>query len=132
MNTTYWLNKVNDFIFNISRTTALPSTYTLGLSTTTPTVSGTNVTEPSGNGYSRIAITGLSASVNGLVTNSSNLYFPISTGSWGTITHYVIYGDTTGTNLLAFGALTTSQAVSIDNIVTIVAGELDFQLSNPA
>lgn len=123
---------MQDNIYNVDRDPALPTTYTLGLSRTTPVVGGTNVTEPSGSGYARITLTGLSASVNGLVTNSTNLYFPISTGSWGTITHWVLYGNTTSTNLLAFGALTTPQTVSVDSIVTIVAGELDFRLSNPA
>lgn len=130
MDTTYWLNLKSDYIYNINRTTSLPTTYTIGLSTTTPTVSGTNVTEPSGGSYARITLSGLSASVNGETTNSTKLEYQISTGSWGTITHYVIYGDSTSTNLLAFAELTTPQIISADNIVTIPIGEIKLTLAN--
>lgn len=132
MNTTYWLNVQQGNIYGTQTTPALPTEYKLGWSSTTPTIGGTNVTEPSGNGYARITLSNLSTPTNGLITNTSNNYFPISTGSQGTATHYVVYGNTTGNNLLMFGALTTSQAVSVDSIVTILAGEIKFQLANPA
>jgi hypothetical protein len=36
---------------------AIPATYYVGLSTTTPTNTGTNVTEPAGGSYARVAVT---------------------------------------------------------------------------
>jgi hypothetical protein len=92
----------------------------LGLSSTAPNHDGTNITEPSGGGYGRVLV-GLngtsetykfgSASADGKsISNSSEIYFPESTGSWGpALTHFVFYNSATAkdaASVIAYGPLT--------------------------
>ncbi len=129
--TTWFKNVIQGNVWNVQTTPALPTTYYLALSTTLPTVNGTNVTEPSGNNYARIQLTGLSAPTAGLVTNTTNLYSNLSTGSWGVIPYYGIYDAPTSGNLCMFGDFASSKTIDANTILTIVAGELDLQLSDP-
>ncbi len=130
--TTWFKNVIQGNVWKTQTTPALPTTYYLGLSTTLPTVESTNVTEPSGNNYARIQLTGLSTPTNGLVTNTTNLNSNLSTGSWGVIPYYVIYDSLNGGNLCMFGDFTSPKTIDSNTILTIVAGELDLQLSDPA
>ncbi len=133
MNTTHFLNRVMGNLFKTQTSPALPSNYYLGLSTTAPTVSGSNVTEPAtSKGYARVQLTSLSTPSNGVITNTTALSFPESTASWGTITNYVVYDAATNGNLLFYGALSSSRTVETDTILTIKANELSITLSNTA
>lgn len=131
MNTTYFLNLVAGNVFRTKTSPAIPTTYYLGLSKTAPNLSGGNVSEPSGGGYARIKLTGLSTPSNGVVTNSNAIDFAESTASWGTVTHFVVYDALTGGNLLMYGQLTTSRSVETATIMTIKAGALTLSVINP-
>ena len=115
----------------------------LGLSTTTPTISGntvSNVTEPSGNGYARMPvgaynqplITFFGAASNGQITNTKNIMFELATGSWGTCTHAVLF-DGSG-NVLAFGLLVDGNGDPApitpvaNSVPVIVAGGAKFSI----
>lgn len=128
MNTTYFLNVIAGNVYHTKTSPALPTTYYLALSTTNP---ATAVTEPSGGGYARIQLTGMSAPTNGVVTNSAELRSPRSTAAWGTITHYAIYDAATGGNLLMHDALTKSRTIDVDMVVIFEAGELSLKVQNP-
>lgn len=135
MNTTYFLNLVAGNVFGTKTTPAIPSTYYIGLSSTTPTTSGTNVTEPSGGGYARVAFnSAMSKPTNGVITNSAAITFAESTADWFTsaspATYYVIYDAATGGNLLMYNALTHSRIIEINTIATIQAGSLVLQLTD--
>lgn len=134
MNTTYFLNLTAGNIFGTKTTPAIPTKYYIGLSTTTPTLTGTNVTEPSaGAGYARVELTNLSAPSGGVVTNNQAINFNESTANWGTITHFVIYDSDTvgGGNLLMYGALSTPRSVEAATIMTIKQGYLNLSVQNP-
>ena len=137
MNTTYFLNLVAGNIFHPQYTQANPKpaipAYYVGLSSTTPTVGGTNATEPSGNGYARVAISDadLNVPANGVVTNKNMIAFNDSTGSWGTLTHYLVFDAATGGNLLMYGPLSTSRTVENDTTVALRAGALTLTVANP-
>lgn len=112
-----------------------PTVLYMALSTTTPGSDGSNVTEPSGGSYARVQVTsGLwaaSASREKALTNS--IEFAEATGSWGTVTHLVLFDHATNTassNVRAWGALTTSKAVVSGEIFRAPAGS--FKLSMPA
>lgn len=110
----------------------------MALSTADPTVDGSGVSEPSGNGYARkIVTTGYGANNNshafGSVTyddatdtvSISNLYeiqFPKATGSWGTITHFALYNASTGGTMIAYGSLTNSISPVTDSVAIIEVG----------
>lgn len=123
------------FINYVLRSQPRPAdTYYLGLSTT-PFDEGDSAgaafaREPSGNGYSRTAITFGSAS-NRSISNSAPITFPMATGTWGTIIYWGIFdGASSSANLVAQGTLTGS--VPVDNGVTffIATGDLDITISN--
>lgn len=133
MNTTHFLNRVAGNLFRTETTPAIPNEYYIGLSTTEPNMSGSNVSEPSsGAGYGRVLLDNLGAPVNGVVTNTANINFEESTASWGTVTHFVIFDAEIGGNLLMYGALSTPRVVEAATVMTIRQDYLRLSAQNPA
>lgn len=133
MTTTYFLNCIAGNVFASNTNPQLPTKYYLGLSKTAPGIDGSNVTEPSKTaGYARIEIVGLSVPQNGVVSNLQPLMFKESTGSWGVVTHYVIYdSQTVGEgNLLMYGELSTSRTIDTATTVNIKDGSLSLSVFN--
>ncbi len=128
--TDYLENKMLGHLFGTAYTA--PTTVYMALSTTTPTDAGGNVTEPSGNGYARVAIgnnsTNWNAASGGTVTNKTAITFPEATGSWGTVTHFVLYDAATAGNALIWGALTASKAIGTGDTASFAAGALSISL----
>ena len=89
-------NAILDWLFR-AQTLAQPTHVKVGLSTTTPTDGGPNITEPSGNNYSQVNFeTWNAASGNPeAATNNGAITMPTPSGSWGLITYGVLYLDTT-------------------------------------
>lgn len=115
------------------------ATLYVGFSTTTPTKTGTNVTEPSSGGYAREAITAAEFAAASAGDPSSKatdtlLDFGTASGDWAAganLTHWVIFdlssaGDET--NVVAFAALDTPKPVLSGDPVTIPVGDLAFEL----
>jgi hypothetical protein len=69
----YWENKILDHIFGKGNYT--PPTIYVGLSTTDPTDDGSGLTEPSGNGYTRVQTfaSDWNAASNSTLDNSSDI-----------------------------------------------------------
>lgn len=133
MNTTHFLNRVAGNLFRTETSPAIPTEYYIGLSTTEPTMSGTNVSEPSTSaGYGRVLLENLSTPTNGVVTNTANINFEESTASWGTVTHFVIYDAEIDGNLLMYGALSTPRVVEAATVMTIRQDYLRLSAQNPA
>lgn len=130
MNTTYFLNLIAGNVFNTQTSPAIPSAYYIGLSSTTPTVLGTNVTEPTAAEYERIEITNFSIPENGIVRTTGTLSFPESASNWGTVTHYVIFDAPTGGNLLVYCALDGAKIIEQNTLTTFRAGEIEMALEN--
>ena len=90
----------------------------IGLSTTTPTASGGNITEPSAaNGYKRLAAAGGEFTASqGTITNTEYLYWPEATASWGSISHIIICDSATltdvGNHVRYVGELTNAITVA--------------------
>lgn len=128
----YLRDVVLDEVWGASNYTAATNIY-VALSTTTPTADDTNVTEPSGNGYARVEVTNnltnFPAAVDGAKSNGTTITFPEATGSWGTVTHFVLYDASTGGNMLGFGALTTSKTIESGDTASFATGDLDITLS---
>lgn len=131
MNTTYFLNLVAGNVFGTKTTPAIPATYYIGLSSTTPAIDGTNVTEPSGGGYARVAFNAsMSEPTNGVITNETTVTFPKSTADWGVMTHFVVYDAATGGNLLLYNAMSRSRTVEADNIMMAEPGAITLSVVN--
>lgn len=135
--TTNTANAVINHLVGRTNSINVAGTVYLALSTTTPTAAGGNVTEPSGNGYTRKLLGNynqsytqlMGAASNGKSENSEEIHFNKATGSWGTITHVCLYTSATGGTLLAYGALTESKAVTEGDVMVIDAGDLAVLLS---
>lgn len=94
-----------------------PATVYIALSTTTPNDDGSNFTEPSGNGYARVAVTNNltewpDSAGSGQKSNANTILFPqASGGAWGTVTYAGIFDASSGGNLLWSGPLSSLQAI---------------------
>jgi hypothetical protein len=121
-------NILLDLYFSKASNSTVPATLYVALSTTLPTNTGTNVTEPSGNAYARVAVTNnatnFPAASARAKSNGTDIVFPMATGSWGTATHFCLYDASTAGNFVAWGALTVPVAVINGATVTFVAGSL--------
>jgi hypothetical protein len=119
----YLENRLGDHLLNAVAYTPATTIY-VGYSTADPTDAGSGLAEPSGNGYSRKAITFDAASSRAI--NSNAVTFDAATGSQGTITHYFLSdsGTTGGGNLLASAALSSSKVIVSGNTPSIADNEI--------
>lgn len=132
-NTYYSENLILDRIFG-SQTLTPPATWYVGLSTTTPTQAGANVTEPSGGSYARVGVvnnkTNWGTAASGQLTNSVAISFPESTASWGTITHIIFYDAASAGNVWFYSQLSSSKAVASGTTVYFSIGSLTVSNNN--
>lgn len=130
--TDYLENRVLDHIFGATASTA-PATLYVGLSTTTITDAGGNITEPSGNGYARVAVTNNStnfpAASGGAKANGTAITFPQASGSWGTVIDFFISDASSAGNIYGYGTLTVSKAVTSGDTLSFAIGDLDITLT---
>ena len=127
--------EILDHIFGKATYTA-PANWFVGASTTTPDETGSNFTEPVGNGYARVstAPADWNTAVGGAPTVLDNLNaitFPTATGSWGTITHVGLFTASSGGTVQIWGALAASKAIATNDVLEIPAGDFDNQLGDP-
>ena len=124
-------NKIlNRYFGNVSDTVA--STLYLGLSTTAINNDGTGATEPSGGGYARVAVvnnkTNWSNASNGILSNLTELSFPESSVSWGTVSH-VFLSDTIGGTPIYFDALATPRAVQAQTTLIFAINTIQIRMT---
>jgi len=122
----YLENELLDHVFNASYTP--PATVYLALSTSDPTDDASGLSEPSGNGYARKAIT-FGAAASRTITQSTDVTFDQATGSWGTISHWALMDAETSGNMMAHGAFAESKQVVDGNTPYVSSGEvyIEFQ-----
>jgi hypothetical protein len=116
---------INVTLRNTAYTT--PTTVYVGLYTTDPTDANTG-TEVSGGSYARTAVT-FAAPSNGVTTNSADVTFPTSSGSWGTVGWIGILDASTAGNLLYHTPLDVSKTISSGDIFKISTGNLSVTLA---
>ncbi|MDN5919066.1 MAG: hypothetical protein L0I76_28895 [Pseudonocardia sp.] len=108
------------------------TTLYIGLSSTTPTDAGGNITEPSTGSYARVATTAADwAAASGTapaskVTNVAKA-FATATGDWvagANLTHFVLMSASTAGTCRAWGLLTTAKPVLNGDTPSFPAGSL--------
>lgn len=108
-----------------------PGTLYLALYTAAPSDSGGG-TEVSGGSYARKSVannlTNFPSASNGAKANGTSISFVEATGSWGTVTHFGVFDASSGGNLLAWGALSSSVAPASGDTVTFDIGALALSL----
>jgi hypothetical protein len=100
----------------------LPADLYVALSTTTPVQgASSNFTEPSGNGYARVAVALNSTNFVAVGTepaggyslqNGTVITFPQPTGNWGTVTYAGLFDAASAGNFWGFGQLTTALTIT--------------------
>jgi hypothetical protein len=104
-----------------------PTAWYLALFTSNPDedASGTEVST-SGTAYARQSAT-FTVSGN-TASNSAAIEFPTATASYGTVTHVGVFDASTGGNLIAYSALSTSKAVGTGDVFRVPSGDFDLTL----
>ena len=104
-----------------------PTAWYIALFTSNPAedASGTEVST-SGTAYARQSAT-FTVSGNE-ATNSAAIEFPTATASYGTVTHIGVFDASTGGNLIAYAALTTSKAIDTGDVLRLPANDLDITM----
>lgn len=124
-----------DHVFGKATYTA-PSNWWIALSTTTPTETGTNFTEPAGGAYARIQTSpsDWDAAVDGdptITDNANQEQFATATADWGTVTHFGLFTSSGAGTVQIWGALSTSKRIGTDDRASFAAGALDIKLGDP-
>lgn len=129
------LNSLFGKTSNFGALASRPTIY-VGLSSTTPTETGSNVTEPSGGSYARVATAASdwNAATNAdpsVVSNANAITFPQATADWvsgSNLTYFVLYDASSSGNVLGSGALTTAKPVLNGDTASFAAGDLTASL----
>lgn len=129
------LNSIFGKTSNFGALGAAPTVH-VGLSSTTPAEDGTNVAEPSGGSYARVATASgdwnsatLADPSN--LDNANQIAFPQATADWragANLTHVVFYDAATGGNFLGAFALTTAKPVLNGDQFVIDPGDANITL----
>lgn len=128
--TTYAANQIINALLQATAFTA-PTTWYVGLSSTPISLAGTGLTEASGGGYARVAVTnastswtmdqwyqGLSASLSflaGTAFNTNAITFPTPTAAWSSgvsLPYWFLADAATGGNIWATGTIPVAPVVS--------------------
>ena len=124
--------EVLDHVFGAATYTA-PATLYVGLSTTTITDAGGNITEPSGGSYARVAVTNnatnFPAASAGSKSNGTAITFTTATGSWGTVVDFFIGDASSAGNILGYGTLTSSRTIASGDSASFAASALTITLT---
>jgi len=117
---------VLNYVFTTTSVTR-PTAWYLALFTSNPAedASGTEVST-SGTAYARQSAT-FTVSGN-TASNSAAIEFPTATASYGTVTHVGVFDASTGGNLIAYSALSTSKAVGTGDVFRVPSGDFDLTL----
>ena len=102
-----------------------PTAWYVALFTTNPAEDASG-TEVSGGGYARQSAT-FTVSGN-TASNSGAIEYPTATAGYGTVSHVGVFDASSGGNLIAYAALTTSKTIDTGDVLRIPAGDLDITL----
>jgi len=105
-----------------------PATVYVALSLSVPANDGTNVTEPSGGSYARVAVTNNSTNWPDAVarskSNGNAIVYPTATADWGDITDFALYDASTAGTFMGWGALDTLATINTGSTPSFPAGSL--------
>lgn len=111
-----------------------PASIYLALSKTNPLGDGSGLSEPAGNGYTRVILaqsgslwSDPSVSPKGQIHNLVEVVFPVATGSWGTITHVALIDS--NEDIVWHGAIASSTPVGTNDIFRFSPGSLIINLT---
>lgn len=122
----YLETKVLDHVFGGTAYTA-PSTLYLALHTANPDEDATGAeVSTSGTAYARTAVA--FTTTGNTTSNTSAVEFSTATANFGTVSHVGVWDASTGGNMLAYAALTSSKTIETGDVFRVPAGDLDITL----
>lgn len=126
-------NSVLDHAFGKATWAAQGDNRYVGLSSTTPTKAGANVTEPSGGGYARqqLVAADMNVASGSTTTNNADVTFPQASADYASgadMTHMVMYDAVTVGNFILFKSLTVAKPVLDGDTAKFTAADLDFTM----
>ena len=123
--------EILDHVFKTGAYTP-PTNIYVGLTTTTITDAHTGTTVPGevvDGAYVRKKCNTWDAAASGATENTQAVTFAQATANWGTITYFFLADKTTLGNILCWGNLTTSKAVSSGDTLKFATGDIDITLA---
>jgi len=126
----YLANELLDHVFGVGAYT-VPTNLYICLCDAAPTDSstGSTISEPSGNNYSRLNENTWDAASGGATANTGDSTFATPSGSWGEITHSAICDASSDGNMLFWATATPNQTPDNGDTVKFAAGEYDITLA---
>lgn len=120
---TYAENAILNHVLKVTAF-AQPTNLYVAISTTDPTVAGTGITEPVGNGYARVLCNTWKTAAARLISNSGTIAFPEATGAWGTIGYYATFDAATGGNMISYGSLAATKTIGFGDNASFQDGSI--------
>lgn len=129
---TFLANKLLDH--QLGKTSYTMPTVYVGLSSTTPALNGTGITEPSGGAYTRQTTSGATwtAAASGSTSNAAAITWTTASADWvagANLTYGVLYDAASGGNVLGYGVLSVARPVLSGNVASVAIGGLVVTLS---
>lgn len=129
----YFANGFLDRMFRNQVFTVTNTWLALTTVVVTDSMTGSTITEPSGNNYSRVEVNesggaspAWTAASGGAASNANNVAFPVPSGSWGNVKGYAACDAATVGNLLFYGNDVIDQDVGVETTaILFVTGDLD-------
>jgi len=100
-----------------------PATIYVGLSTADPTETGGGWADPTYTGYARKSIAFGAASARAIAQNALVTFDQCTAGS-STVTHWGLWDQASGGNLMAHGALSASKSIVAGNTPSLASGQV--------
>lgn len=118
--------------------TSAPATWYIGLYTVAPADDGTGGTEVTGGSYARKSVTNNSTEFPNATganpstkSNANAITFAAATASWGTVVAWGVLDQSSGGNLLYFGAMQTPIVVDSGKTFEFKANDINIELGDP-
>lgn len=130
-------NIILDHFFGKATWAATAEARFTGLSSTTPTKTGGNVTEPSTGSYARVNLLAaeMDAAATSATQNNADQTFPQATADWlggANLTNMVMYTTLTVGTFIAFKSLTVAKPVLNGDTAKFASGDMDFTIAGAA
>lgn len=120
-----FMDKLCRMVF-LKETVTLPTNYYLGFSTTAPTSSGGNISEPSTSaGYKRVLLSNLKSDGDGIAYNEADIDCGEATSAWGTLSWCILYdGADSGASPLSAAKMVKTITVDAGETLKLKAGNV--------
>jgi hypothetical protein len=125
--TNYTEKKVLDHVLKTASYSP-PATVYLGLSTANPLHDGSGWANPTYTGYARKALTFAAAGSRAIVQTGAVTFDQCTAGS-STVTHWGIWDQLSGGNLMAYGALAVAKGIVAGNTPSVASGQAQVSFS---